>query len=156
MSISSSLPEPQKYVYINENPILRCLVDQCLGDNEWKGKIRDEKDLADQIVNAIDANLIDWPTFTIMSKKNWASKMKNDQISFYKSCAGSSERMEQFEFLLLELAGMVLKRRIFLYSLMNITEPRIFNDSGHGIADFSIMGCTSLMHQNFFISLQRN
>ena len=154
-SISTSLPGPQKYYYINRNPILRCLVDQCIGDPDWNGKFRTENDFGNEVIKALEERRIQWPGSDLIDEKQWIAKMKTD-IIFYANYSLTGKQMEEFEYLLLELAANFLKRKIKLYSFNaeNPTVPKVFNSKGS--SKFVLLGCTSIVHQNFFISLQAN
>ena len=153
-SISTSLPNPQKHHYYDSNPILRCLVDQCLEDPEWNGKFRTENDLGNEVIKALEERRIQWPGSELIQEKEWIQKMKTD-IAFYRNYSGTAKQMEDFEYLLFELAANLLKRKIKLYSFNaeHPEVPKIFNSKGS--SEFSLLGCTSIKGQNFFISLQR-
>ena len=154
-SISTSLPGPQKYHYRNRNPILRCLVDQCIGDPDWNGRFGTEKDLGNEVVKALEERRIQWPGSDLIDEKQWIAKMKT-ALEFYMNYSRSPKQMEEFEYLLLELAANFLKRKIKLYSFNaeNPTVPKVFNSKGS--SKFVLLGCTSILEQNFFISLQAN
>lgn len=154
-SISTTLSSPQKYQYRNANPILRCLVDQCNADPSWNGKFTTENELGDEIIKAIDEEKIDWRDMYLISKDQWLENMKTD-IGFYRNYSENANQMEVFECHLLEMAANFLKRKIKLYSFNSSSahqDPRTFNPKGKEV--FCLLGCTSILHQNFFISLQK-
>ena len=152
-SISTSLPTPQKYCYDDENPILRCLVDQCLEDPEWNGKFRTENDLGNEVIKALEERRIQWPGSELIQEKEWIQKMKT-YIDFYRFYSRNANQMEDSEHLLFELAANLLKRKIKLYSFNaeHPEVPKIFNSKGS--SELSLLGCTSILGENFFISLQ--
>ena len=135
--------------------MLRCLVDQCLEDPEWNGKFRTENDLGNEVIKALEEKRIQWPGSELIQEKEWIQKMKTD-IEFYRNYSENAKQMEDFEHLLFALAANLLKRKIKLYSSFNAEHPevpKIFNSKGS--SEFSLLGCTSIAEQNFFISLQR-
>ena len=134
--------------------MLRCLVDQCLEDPEWNGKFRTENDLGNEVIKALEERRIQWPGSELIQEKEWIQKMKTD-IQFYFHYSRDAKQMEDFEYLLFELAANFLKWKIKLYSFNaeHPEVPKIFNSKGS--SEFSLLGCTFIRGENFFISLQR-
>ena len=119
---------------------------------EWK--IQDRKWLGKWSHLALEERRIQWPGSELIQEKEWIQKMKTN-IAFYRNYSRSTKQMEDFEHLLFELAANFLKRKIKLYSFNaeHPEVPKIFNSKGS--SEFSLLGCTSIAEQNFFISLQR-
>lgn len=156
-SISTTLTEPQKYVFLDRNPILSCLVDQTINDLQWKGsQLKRDQDLANEIIQALEEGTIQWPSSDLVSKSDWIANMKAGFLLFYRNRCKTPQQLEEFEFILLTLASELLNRTIKFYQF-NVNhhqhDPKIFNSKGH--SEYFLLGCTSLGGQNFFISLKK-
>lgn len=154
-SISTSLPEPQKYVFLDKNPILICLVDQTFQDPQWEGQLKSDQDLAREIIKALEEEIIQWPGSDLITESDWIANMKKGFLTFYRNCSVNPKQVEDFEYLLLDLASKFLNRKISLYpfNVSDVGSPKIFNSEG--LVEYCLLGNTSIAGQNFFISLQR-
>ena len=157
-SRSQSLPCPQYYKAIGNNPILSCLLDQMKHDQELSIKYPSQTALIDDIISALETGRIRWPSaFDLMSSEQWIQKMRADSnLRFYWYHAKNSSEMRKYENLLLDLAAQCLKSEIQLIPFLDQDEGSVFKPrSTTGSRLFSIMACQTLWQDNFFVSIEK-
>ena len=167
-SRSQSLPYPQDYKTIRQNPILSCLLDQMQYDQELSEKYPNESSLLDDIISALETGKILWPSaFNLMSSQRWVQKIRNDS-KFYLYYARNSSDMPKYENVLLDLASQHLKREIIMVPIFD--DEDVFGNykpSKNLVSrlknifvtvkvkpTFYILSCQNLRKDNLFISIQ--
>ena len=166
--ISQSLPYPQDYRMLGNNPILSCLVDQMKHDQELSNKSSSQTALVNEIITGLDTERINWPlSFNLMSSEQWSQKMRMDP-KFYWYFARNSSEVQEFENLLLDLAAQCLNRKILVIPFLQQDEgyfstifPRTFFRRLKSIfvnvrPNFHLLSIQKLHSDNFFISITKN
>ena len=171
---SKSLPYPQDYNTVGNNPKLSCLLDQMKADQELSEKYPSQQALLNEIISALETEIINWPsTFNLMSSEQWIQKMRANP-KFYFHHAKTSSEMREYENLLLDLAAQCLKSEIQLIPILEDDEILTFGsykpsktwfsrfkkifvtvNPTTGSRLFSIMACQTLLHHNFFVSIEK-
>ena len=166
--ISQSLPYPQDYRMLGNNPILSCLVDQMKHDQELSNKSSSQTALVNEIITGLDTERINWPlSFNLMSSEQWSQKMRMDP-KFYWYFARNSSEVQEFENLLLDLAAQCLNRKIQVIPFLQQDEgyfstifPRTFFSKLKSIfvnvrPNFRLLSIQKLHSDNFFISITKD
>ena len=154
-SVSPTQPDPLGYKIRNQNPILNCLVDQAQLDPEWSEKLKSGSDLLNGIIGALEAKTIQWPGMSsnVINSQEWIEKMKIDP-TFYMNHAKTSQEMEAYERLLLELASRYLKRTIALHPFLdNDNELTFSHQTMHSTNPFHLLYVSKLWYNNFYLSV---
>ena len=156
-SRSESLPYPQNYRTVGNNPILICLVDQMKPNQELSKKYPNQAALLDHIIAALETEKINWPSaFNLMSSEEWIRKMRTDP-KFYWHCAKKSSEMQECENLLMDLAAQCPNRRIQLMPFLEEDDLVTFGSfKPPKTPTFFILSCQNLKQANFFVSVQMN
>ena len=166
-SRSESLPYPQNYRTVGNNPILMCLVDQMKPNQELSKKYPNQAALLDHIIAALETEKINWPSaFNLMSSEEWIRKMRTDP-KFYWHCAKNSSEMQEYENLLLDLAAQCFKRKIQLIPFLEQDDGLTFKPTKTWFSrlkkifvtdkpTFHLMSNQNLHRDNFFISITKN
>ena len=168
---SKSLPYPQDYNTVGNNPKLSCLLDQMKADQELSEKYPSQQALLNEIISALETEIINWPsTFNLMSSEQWIQKMRANP-KFYFHHAKTSSEMREYENLLLDLAAQCLKSEIQLIPFFEEDEILTFGSYKTWFSRlkkifvtvkpttcsrlFSIMACQTLSEENFFLSIKK-
>ena len=153
---SKSLPYPQDYNTVGNNPKLSCLLDQMKADQELSRKHPSQRALLNDIISALESERINWPSsFDLMSSEQWIQKMRENP-KFYWFHARNSSEMRKYENLLLDLAAQCLKSEIQLIPFLDQDEGSVFKPRfTTGSRLFSIMACQTLLSKNFFVSIKK-
>ena len=158
-SVSPTQPDPLGYKIRNQNPILNCLVDQAQLDPEWSEKLKSGSDLLNGIIGALEAKTIQWPGMSsnVINSQEWIEKMKIDP-TFYMNHAKTSQEMEAYERLLLELASRYLKRTIILHPFLDNDKELTFSqqsipNTSPSTLTYNLLYVNKLWHDNFFLSV---
>ena len=170
---SWSLPYPQDHMTC-KNPILSCLLDQMKTDQELSEQYPSQRALLNDIISALETERINWPSsFDLMSSEQWIQKMRKNP-NFYMHHAGDSSELRKYENLLLDFAAQCLKSEIQLIPFLEDDEILTFGSNKPsktwfsrlkkvfvtvnpttGSRLFSIMACQTLLHHNFFVSIEK-
>ena len=166
--IAQSLPYPQDYRMLGNNPILSCLLDQMKHDQELSNKSSSQKALVNEIIAGLETERIYWPlSFNLMSSEQWSQKMRMDP-KFYWYYARNSSEVQEFENLLLDLAAQCLNRKILVIPFLQQDEgyfstifPKTFFSRLKSIfvnvrPNFQLLSIQKLHSDNFFISITKD
>ena len=157
-SRSQSLPCPQYYKAIGNNPILSCLLDQMKHDQELSIKYPSHTALIDDIISALETGRIRWPSaFNLISSEQWIQKMRANP-TFYKHHVRNVTEMQEYEKLLLDLAAQCFKRKIQLipFKPTKTWFSRLKKIFVTNKPTFHLMSNQNLLNFNFFISITKN
>ena len=157
-SRSQSLPCPQYYKAIGNNPILSCLLDQMKHDQELSIKYPSQTALIDDIILALEAGIIQWPSaFNLMSSEQWIQKMRANP-SFYTHHVSYVSEMQEYEKLLLDLAAQCFKRKIQLipFKPTKTWFSRLKKIFVTDEPTFHLMSNQNNFRDNFLISIIKN
>ena len=144
------------------NPILACVADQTRYDKNWPEDDLDGVDLLEEIIEAIEEKVIDWPEdFKLMSCQEWIKKMKIDP-TFYTLEAKSAPEFLAYEHHLLNMASQFLKRKIVLVPYFEKDQEQSFKLQRQSLISkmfrssktyYLIFCCSEGFTHNFYMSI---
>ena len=138
------------------NPIIDVVVDQINYDSDMAKKYDSSSDLLSEILNALDEKKISWPKdFRQMSSKEWIGKLRIDPIFYFHHTAGSSDKMQEYEKLLIKLVADFLGRTLVLVPLLEEDSELSFTPllTTEQTKKYYIACCNELYIYNFFLSV---
>ena len=153
--ISETLSSPLGYRSLEQNSILKCIVDQSKNDIQLLQSFDLGSDLLAAILNALENGSIKWPKESKVDKDEWMKMIKMWNVFHYFHTENLVE-IQNYERLLLQLSSEYLQRRIHLIPYLE-TESDIFIEPEYSTANgeftYHLMYCNMLWFHNFFISI---
>ena len=153
--ISETLSSPLGYRSLEQNSILKCVVDQSKNDIQLSQSFDLGSDLLAAIIDALENGSIKWPKESKIYKDEWMKMIKMWNVFHYFHTENLME-IQNYERILLQLSSEYLQRRIHLVPYLE-TESDIFFKPEYSTADgecsYHLMYCNMLWFHNFFISI---